>query len=241
MPSQDPELESASTSATLAPRWHTFALVALILTVALTGSLLGLARPSGEGRAAQSALPASRIFLQYLPIIFVNLGLVVYTTQLFRTGNALPALLGKAFDTPRRAAVDLGLALGCCVLICALEFSYQKLFGVRHNAAVARLLPSTEAERLTWLAVAPCVGFCEEVVYRGYLRVQLAAFTRSRALGILLQAVLFGLAHIDRGFAFGIRAAIYGLIFGVLAQARRSLWPGIAAHASLDLAGALLR
>lgn len=241
MPSEEPELESVRTSATLAPRWHTFALVALILSVAITGSLLALSHSEGASQPAQSALPGARIFLQYLPLIFVNLGLVVYTTQLFRNGNALPGLLGKAFDTPRRAALDLALAFGCCALICALEFSYQKLFGVRHNAALAKMLPSTEAERLTWLLVAPCVGFCEEVVYRGYLRVQLEAITGSRALGVLLQAVLFGAAHLDRGLAFGARAAIYGVIFGVLAEARRSLWPGIACHASLDLAGALMR
>ena len=241
MTSEDPAAKTARTNATLAPLWHTLALVALIVAVALTGSVLALEQRGVASAEARNAAPGSRILFQYLPIIFVNCGLVVYTTQLFRNGNALPSLLGRGFDSPRRALTDLALAVACFVAICVLEFCWQARFGAGHIAAIARVLPSTEAERLTWLAVAPCVGFCEEVVYRGYLRTQLAAFTRSRALGVVLQAVLFGLAHLDRGFAFGARAAIYGLIFGLLAEARRSLWPGIVCHASLDLAGALLR
>jgi len=241
LPSDGADRDSGRTDATLAPRWHTAVLVALIVAVAITGTLLGLARADGEAPARPVLSPGSRILFAYLPLIFVNLGLVVYTTQLFREHNALPALLGRAFDTPRRAASDFALATACFIVICGLEFSFQTLAPLGHNAALARVLPSTGAERLTWVAVALCVGFSEEVVYRGYLRTQLAAFTRSPALGVALQAVLFGLAHLDRGAAFGVRAALYGTLFGLLAQARRSLWPGILCHVSLDLAGALLR
>ena len=239
MPSEDLEPESGRTSATLAPPWHTFALVALILTVALAGSLLGLAHSGGGGQAAQNTPPVSRIFLQYLPLIVVNLGLVVYTTQLFRSGNALPALLGKGWSSPRRAVLDLALAVGCGALICVLEFSYQQSFGVGHNAAVAKMLPSTEAERLTWLFVAGSVGFCEELVYRGYLQIQLSAFSGSAAVGIVLQAVLFGIAHLEQGLAPACRAAGYGLALGVLARVRRSLLPGILCHVGIDLASSL--
>jgi len=240
LPSDGPERDCERTDVTLAPRWHTAVLAALIVSVAITGSLLGLSRADGEAEAAPLLPLGSRILLQYLPLIFVNIGLVAYTTRLFRKRDALPSLLGRGFETPRRAASDLALAATCFVVIGALEFFFQRLFGLGHNAAAMRALPSTGAERLTWLVVAPCVGFCEEVVYRGYLRTQLTAFTRSAPLGIGLQAALFGLAHCDRGVGFAARAALYGVLFGVLAQARRSLWPGIVSHTSLDLAGALL-
>jgi membrane protease YdiL (CAAX protease family) len=109
------------------------------------------------------------------------------------------------------------------------------------NAAIAQLLPSTEAERLTWLVVAVSVGFCEEVVYRGYLQTQLAAFTRSRTLGVALQAALFGIAHLEQGPASALRIGAYGLVLGVLASARGSLLPGMLCHIGIDLASGLLR
>ncbi|HEX3597493.1 MAG TPA: CPBP family intramembrane glutamic endopeptidase, partial [Polyangiaceae bacterium] len=96
-------------------------------------------------------------------------------------------------------------------------------------------------ERLAWVVVATSVGFCEEVVYRGYLQTELSAKTRSVTLGVILQAILFGLAHADQGPWSAIPLAIYGLAFGVMAYLRRSLVPGIICHVGVDLAAGLMK
>jgi uncharacterized protein len=150
-------------------------------------------------------------------------------------------LLGRRWRTAGRAFTDLACALAGFFVIMGVEFASARLFVVGRNAAIAALLPSTGAERLTWIAVAVSVGFCEEVVYRGYLQTQLGAFTRSRVLGVVLQALLFGLAHLEQGPAAAARIAGYGLLFGALAQFRRSLLPGIACHVAVDLAAVFLR
>lgn len=232
---------SARTDATLAPRWHTAALVALLLAVALTGTLLQRhGAPAAPARV--SASPAgSRISSQYLPILIVNWALVLYSCRLFRGHNELPALLGERWHSVRRASIDLALALGSLVVIVGSELISAKLFTVGRNAAISSLLPSTEAERLTWLLVAISVGFCEEVVYRGYLQAQLAAFASRRSLGIILQAALFGIAHLEQGVGAALRIGLYGLLFGVLARARRSLLPSIVCHISIDLLSGLVR
>jgi membrane protease YdiL (CAAX protease family) len=228
----------------IAPRWHTAALISLLLAVAVTGSLLqhssaarGIAKPpSGSGGA--------RIITRYLPLLSVNWGLLLYCVGWPRGQRArplLPELLGEGFHSARRAAHDLSLALLLALLIFALQALLAPHSGMGRNAALTALLPSTVAERLTWALVALSVGFCEEVVYRGYLRTQLAAFTRSRALGLLLQAALFGIAHLEQGKAAAARAALYGLLLGILAEVRRSLWPGILCHAGLDLASGFWR
>ncbi|MEO7034045.1 MAG: CPBP family intramembrane glutamic endopeptidase [Polyangiaceae bacterium] len=222
----------------IAPRWHTALLVLLLLSVALCGTLLQhYAAPTLAPSAAKNSLIAN----QYLPLLAVNGGLVLYTCRLFRGRNALPSLLGQRWGSARRAALDLALALLACVLIQGLEAVTVQYLGSGRNAAVSALLPRTEAERLAWVLVAVCVGVCEEVVYRGYLQTQLAAFTGSVRWGVALQAVLFGIAHAEQGGGSALRIAGYGLVFGVLAQLRRSLLPSIVSHVIIDLAAGFWR
>jgi membrane protease YdiL (CAAX protease family) len=238
----DPEVTAiARANAPLAPRWHTLALVGLILGVSLSGTLLARYGARVPAVRAPQGTASARIFSQYLPLLLVNWGLVVYCVRLFRKRGALSELLGERWSSAWRAFSDLAAASACFCLIMLSEFACARLFSVGRNAAIASLLPSTEAERLTWLVVALSVGFCEEVVYRGYLQTQLAALTRSPSLGLLLQAMLFGIAHLDQGLPLALRIAEYGLLFGVLARVRRSLWPGILCHVAVDLAAVFLR
>jgi membrane protease YdiL (CAAX protease family) len=223
----------------LASLGHTSALVAVMLAVALTGTLLQQSGAPPVSRVADEGSLGTLIWRHYFPLLLVNGLLVLYVSRLFRTRNVLPELLGKRWRTLGDAGRDLLCASMAFVLICSLETLTRPFFAGR-NAAVSALLPSTGAERLTWLLVASGVGFCEEVVYRGYLQTQLGAFTRSPALGLVLQAVLFGLAHLEQGSGAALRIGVYGLIFGLLARQRASLLPGIACHAAIDLVSGLL-
>lgn len=227
--------------APLAPAWHTAVLVGLLLAVAITGTLLQL---TGAPNGASSALPTTtlaKITARYLPLLLVNWWLLLYTTRIGRSRSALRDLLSDGAQTFTRSALDLLLGVACFAVIMGAQALFTAQVAAGRNAAISSLLPSTGAERLTWLLVAVSVGFCEEVVYRGYLQTQLAAFTRSRALGLVLQAALFGLAHLEQGPRMALRIALYGLLFGLLAHFRRSLWPGIVGHTLLDLAAAFLR
>ncbi|MEI9942579.1 MAG: CPBP family intramembrane glutamic endopeptidase [Pseudomonadota bacterium] len=225
---------------TLAPLGHTAALVGVMLAVAITGTLLQRAGGLGPSSVVRGSSGATRISGQYLPLLLVNGLLVLYVARLFRPRNALPQLLGRRWRGAADAVGDVLYAALTFALIAAIEAITRPLFAGR-NAAVSALLPSTEAERLTWLLVASGVGFCEEVVYRGYLQTQLSAFTRSPSLGLMLQAVLFGLAHLEQGAGAALRIGAYGLVLGVLARRRASLLPGIACHIGIDLASGLLR
>lgn len=227
-------------SPALAPLGHTAALVAVIVSVAIAGTLLQHAAAPEASSVAPGGSVGVRVWTQYLPLLSVNGLLVLYVARLFRPRNALPELLGRGWQRPADALLDLLSACLVFTMIVAIEALARPLFAGR-NAAVSGLLPSTEAERLTWLFVASMVGFCEEVVYRGYLQTQLGALTRSPALGVLLQALLFGLAHLEQGAGSAIRIGMYGLILGLLALRRASLLPGIVCHVGIDLASGLLR
>jgi membrane protease YdiL (CAAX protease family) len=215
----------------LAPRWHTALLIGLILAVAVTGIVLArsgaaLVQPSAHGR----------ILGAYVPLLVATVGLTLYACLVARPRGTLRALLGRGWDSVARAGTDLVLAAGVGLVVEAAE----AVAAAGRNGAVGALLPHTGAEKAAWMLVAVTVGFCEEVVYRGYLQTQLAAFTGRASVAVALQAVLFGVAHAEQGPAVAVRFAVYGLLFGALARWRRSLVPGIVAHVGIDLASGLL-
>ena len=64
---------------------------------------------------------------------------------------------------------DLGLAVGFLVLVVPLVGILAFLLGGAAETAVANITPKTGFELMVWLGVAATGGFCEELVFRGYL------------------------------------------------------------------------
>ena len=103
------------------------------------------------------------------------------------------------------------------------------------------LIPDTTLELLIWFSVSATAGISEEIIFRGYLQRQFAGITRSIVAGVLISAVIFGAAHGYEGGPRMILIGIYGLMFGLLAWWRKSLRPGMIAHAWHDaFSGAVL-
>jgi hypothetical protein len=103
------------------------------------------------------------------------------------------------------------------------------------------MLPHTNIEVALWMLVAITAGICEEGLFRGYLQRQLIAFTGNVPAGLILSAIVFGAGHAYQGLRSAALIAIYGLVFGILAQWRKSVRPGMIAHAWQDtLSGIVL-
>lgn len=92
------------------------------------------------------------------------------------------------------------------------------------------LLPRTRVELAVWIALAIVAGIAEELVFRGYLQ---------RQIGVLAQAVVFGLAHGYQGFGAVARITVIGLIFGIGARYRKGLIGNMLGHAAIDISAAL--
>jgi membrane protease YdiL (CAAX protease family) len=202
-----------------------------MITVAVAGTLLG---HIGNVPDARSARP--RVVGAYLPLLLVNGGLTFYVSRVGRARSALRSLLGRGWDSVGRACTDLALASAAWLVIEVAEAA----LATGGTAAAPALLPHTAAERAIWVLVAVTVGFCEEVVYRGYLQTQLNSFTHRASVAVALQALLFGMAHGEQGLAVALRFTVYGIMFGALARWRRSLIPGIVCHVGVDVASGLL-
>lgn len=224
-------------AAPLAPRWHTAALIALYLSVALAGTLL-----ERRGVAVRARSPSmGRVTAAYLPFVVVQWSLALYVSRVGRPRSALRALVGARWHSASRVVVDLALAALTWASIKSVELVSSHLSASATPQSVVSFLPHSVSERLAWVVVSVSAGFCEELVFRGYLQTQLAAFTGRVWAATLLQAALFALAHGEQGAAAMARAFCYGVLLGALARWRRSLAPGIVAHTWTDLASGLLR
>jgi membrane protease YdiL (CAAX protease family) len=131
------------------------------------------------------------------------------------------------------------LVLGVCARLMHLDQA-GKIESMRKQ--ISFLAPSTNLELAVWFCLSWTAGFCEEIIFRGYLQRQLAVIGNSPLLGVVLSAIVFGASHGYEGPARMFLIFIFGLLFGLLAWWRKSLRPGMIAHAWHDsLSGAVLR
>jgi membrane protease YdiL (CAAX protease family) len=208
------------------------ALIALIVAVALTGTIL---------TTSGAAVHAASRMVGYVEGVVVAWGLLAYVGYAARPRGTLRALIGRRWHTWRDAIRDVALALLGWAILEICELSWVALFHAQAPAAVAMMLPHGPVERAAWLVLSLSVGLSEELVFRGYLLTQLAGFTGSAAVANVLQALLFGLAHAEQGRGAMVRLAAYGLALGTLARWRRSLVPGILCHTWTNIASGILR
>jgi membrane protease YdiL (CAAX protease family) len=114
-----------------------------------------------------------------------------------------------------------------------------KAFGIAETAMLQQLIPQTGPEKLIYVLVCLTAGICEELIFRGFLIAALRAATGSVGLAVMLAAGAFGIAHAHQDSAGALRATLLGLVLSVPLLVSGSLYPGIAAHAIIDLAGGL--
>ena len=171
--------------------------------------------------------------LLYASVIVAELLLLRYVAIGLR-GITLVQLIGRArwFDVLIAAAFWFAARQGL--------FWLRRGLGATDDRTT-RILPSGAIEISLWILVSIAAGVVEEVVFRGYLQRQFSAWTRSAAAGVIIQAVIFGASHGYQGIASMTAVAAYGVLFGLLAWWRRSLVPGILAHAWTDIFSGLSR
>ncbi len=156
-----------------------------------------------------------------------------------RRGIPVGALVAGRWQTLGAFFRDLGLAVGFLVVAIPVVGVLASLLGGHTDSALANITPKTGFELLVWVPLAATGGFCEELVFRGYLTRQFGSWTGSRTFAVVLQGVVFGLAH---GYYHEIMVVvmIQGWLLGLLAHWRKSLRPGMLAHGLQDLIGGMV-
>lgn len=212
----------------VAPWWHT----ALIVSVLAGASLLG-ARSAHRGAGAEHhvARYSIGILMEWSLLLVTWFGLRIRRiriAQLLRFRSGFESLM----EDVGAAAVFWLLA----VLVLTAIGALLRAVGLSApQKTLMAMAPRTPLEVLLWLLLSCSAGFCEEFVFRGYLLCQFSSTGAGVWLGVLCSSVLFGISHGYEGAAGMIAITAYGAMFCVLVFVRRSLRPGMMAHAWHDI------
>lgn len=212
----------------------------LLLIMAGIAGLGYLAQHAGTGSggapsAGQIASHGKAIYV-YLVAGLMDWALLYYCwAGVHRRGGDLITLSGGRWTSWSALAADLAIALPFWVLWEAAGYGVHRALGPSTAKSVADLLPRTLLEILLWMAVSITAGFTEEIVFRGYLQRQFHALSRSVAVAVLAQALVFGLVHGYQGWKQVIVIAVLGALYGALAAWRRNLRVNIIAHSWSDI------
>lgn len=221
----------AESHRTIAPVWHT-----LIVLFALIGLALAVARSATlpfVGAYGKGAGYVWIIVFEWVIVAFVYFGVS-------RWGISLRELVGGNWARPVAILRDAAVSLVFLAIIFVVSQGLGNLLQAEPNEAVRNLIPRSSTQVFLFLMLTVTAGFCEEVIYRGYLQRQFAALTQSAAGGIVLQALTFGAGHTYQGWRFVLIISVIGTMFGLLARRYRSLRPGMVAHFLQDGIGGLL-
>jgi len=192
---------------------HTTILLLILGVVAAAGYVANVRHGAG-GQVNRLGFYASVVIAQLLLLRYTVIGLRV----------PLRTIIGgfRWFD-PLVAALLFGAIRVTSMLI------RQAFGGIDDHTSF--LAPKTLFEIAVWVIVSIVAGVSEEIVFRGYLQ-------RRLPVGVLAQAVVFGISHGYQGVRPVVIITAIGLLFGLAAWWRKSLVPGMIAHAATDIAAA---
>jgi hypothetical protein len=245
-PQPSPEVPSPATesiaappmpvkSALIAPVWHTLLIVALILG----NSFLGSSKVGAvHGSGSRILLYGGTFVTQFVLILLVWFGIRA-------RGVRMRDLIGGRWKTVESFLLDVGIAVGFWIVALLLLFGVRVALGTidLHNMQksvddAVRLLgpiaPHTYLEAGLFVLLSVSAGLFEEIIFRGYLQRQFGALAQNAVIGIVASAAIFGLGHGYQGTRMMIVIAVFGAFFGILAHLRKSLRPGMMAHAFQD-------
>ena len=217
----------------IAPWWHSVLVLALLA--------IGSVASAYQHGLPNANLPGvSHRLSSYVTVLVQEwLGVFLVWLALRRRGLRVGSLVSGRWQTPRAFFRDLGLAVGFMIVVIPLAGVLAYLLGANNNSALAVFTPKTLLELVVFLVLAASAGFGEELVFRGYLTEQFSAWSGSRAIAVLLQGVVFGLAHGFYGKAM-LAIMLQGWLLGLLAYWRKSLRPGMLAHWLQDSIGGIV-
>jgi membrane protease YdiL (CAAX protease family) len=225
---------SPSSRALIAPAWHTIVFIAIFIALSVIGGFFQhAAKQHPQPRmASTNAVPGylSVVISEWLLVLYVRVGIR-------KRGACLRDLVGGRWAKPTDLIKDIVLGAALWALWILLQNSH--LLGGGTNAAQG-LLPHGILQILVWIPVALSAGFCEELAFRGYLQKQFQAIAGSTALAVFFQAIVFGVGHLYEGVGAATRITLFGVLFGLLAVWRKSLRPGMIAHAWSDIFGVII-
>jgi uncharacterized protein len=211
----------------VASPWHTAFVLVMLGLYAYWGTIRAARALAGLGPSRPT------IYLRTIFFELLFLGIVLAGVKL--RGASLQAVLGQRWKSAGQVFVDLGLGIALLflsTLLVSILGGHQR--AEEANQSIRFLLPQTSLEMAIWVLISITAGICEEAIYRGYLQRQLGVLTRNVWVGIALSAAAFGGAHLYQGVRRAAVIAVSAVLFGGFAEWRKTVRPGMFAHALQD-------
>jgi hypothetical protein len=221
------------------PYWHTAVLVMVLGVLSLANAKSGHGARSSQGHV--------RIYLATMIYEWLFTGYVWWGLR--RAGGSLRELVGGRWKSVEDFLLDIAIAVGGWLTVLVVIAFAAIAMGMNQPGSIddARkqigfLAPQSGVEVLLWICLSATAGFCEEVLFRGYLQKQFTRLLRNRWIALVVVSTLFGLGHGYEGSQRMVLIALLGLALGVMSMVRKSLRPAMVAHTLQDtISGLLLR
>jgi len=151
------------------------------------------------------------------------------------TGVGLGVPGGWAFWSGVIVVIALGAVLGYQVGVVRSSAEARAQVRKQFQGVAGLMVPRDNRERRMWTGLSLTAGFCEEVLYRGFL-IWYSMLWLPEGAAVVASAVVFGVAHLYLGWGVGvIRATIVGLVLAVAYRLTGTLWVPIALHTVVDV------
>ena len=199
------------------PLWHLVTLVIILLALSAAGGLANDRQPDRHPRHA--------VLLIYAAVMLLELVMVLFVLWQW------PWRPGNRWRNWRTMLGDIAIAIVVGLVFVGVSQGAVALLGPNDWGAPSGLLPKGPIEIAGFALLSIVAGVSEEIIYRGYLL---------QRLGILGQAVLFGASHGYQSAKSMALIMVWGVLYGLVVRRRKSLAPGMLAHACLDIVGVIL-
>ncbi len=217
----------------IAPLWHTVVLIVVLLGFSFLGAKAGHPVARHQGLVPQYI---SMIVVEWLAFAYVMWGI--------RKGGVLTLrqMIGGRWNKVEDFLLEIAIAAGFWIVSLLVLGGCAYVLGMTKGGAniedarkvLGFLVPRTRLEIALWICVAATAGFCEEMIFRGYVQRQFAAISGKVLGGMLASSIIFGTSHGYEGLKRMVLISVYGFLFSTLAELRKSLRPGMMAHAWHD-------
>jgi hypothetical protein len=212
--------------------WHT---IVLILFIVAVSAYQGQPRFTARISQVRTRIPIYVATLAFELILFAYIWLL----GLLPRGVRIREIIGGKWNRFADFLIDMATVILFWIVVLAVLAPLELLLKVKGMEAAKMLLPQSVSELAVFVVLSVTAGFCEEFIFRGYLQRQFLALTQTAWIAVVLQAIVFGAAHLYQGWRAVIAITVYGALFGILATLRKSLRPGMIQHGLNDSLGGI--
>lgn len=241
--SEPPSIETPGQKKLLAPMWHTALMIGIIV-----GNSAFTAYVTSKVMRGPHTVSGSEKYASYIASIVLELFLLAILWIGLRLRNtSVRQLIGGEWHSPEDFLIDVGIAIGFAIT------AYFVLGGLSYAMGMARtnqledtkklasmLAPHSWGALVVFLLLSATAGFVEELIFRGYLQGQIAAFSGNIFVGVVVSALVFGGGHGYEGTRRMLLIFIFGLMFSALTLWRKNLRSAMMGHAFFDAAQGVL-